>query len=102
MLRDRSIASAQAHVADLALTEIFEHAIIAVTIRVPVFEALFTCNDNDQRMVRRRYDAALLLAAEACVNVKPPIVDTTNLKSPGHNSSGSATGGATATLRPDP
>ena len=82
MLCNRSVANAKAHIANLALAEIFEHAIRAVTIGIPVFEALFTCDDNHQRMARKRYDTALLLPAKACVNVEPPVVNATNLEFP--------------------
>jgi hypothetical protein len=60
-----SIASAKAHVADLTFPEVFENAVSAVAVRIPMFQSLFARDDNNQRVLRRRYDPSLLLAAES-------------------------------------
>jgi hypothetical protein len=85
MLSDAPIASTEPHITHLAFTEIFEYAIGAVTVSISVLKSLFACDDNHHRMLRRRYDAALLLSTEAGVNVEPPIVNAANLKSPAHH-----------------
>jgi hypothetical protein len=84
MPRNRSIASAKPHVAKLAFAEVFENAISPVAVRIPVFKSLFACDDDYHRVIRRRYDPSLLLAAKARMNVDPSIVNAANLKSPGH------------------
>jgi hypothetical protein len=53
-----------------------------VAIRIPVFQSLFACDDDYQRVLCGRYDPSLVLSAKARVNIDVPIVDTTNLKSP--------------------
>jgi hypothetical protein len=90
MLRNCSVASTKAHIANLTLAEILENAIGAVTIRISVFEAFFTCDNNNQRMIRGSYDTALLLPAIAAVNIEPPVVNAANLETPGHLSSRAA------------
>src|SRR5215813_11684725 len=85
MLSDGPIASTKPHITHLAFTEIFEHAIGPVTVRISMFQSLFACDDNHQRMLRRRYDPALLLPTKARMNVGPPIVNAANLKSPAHH-----------------
>jgi len=69
----------------LPFTEIFEHAIGAVTVSISVLKSLFACDDNHHRMLRRRYDPSLSLSIEAGVNVEPPIVNAAHLKSPAHH-----------------
>src|SRR6476620_3497746 len=84
MLCNRSIASAKTHVANLAFAKVFEHAVGPITIGISMFKPLFACDDNHQRMLRRRYDSTLLLSAKARVNIGTPIVDTAGFKSVGH------------------
>jgi hypothetical protein len=68
----------------VAFTKVFENPVTAVAVRITMFESLFACDDNYHRVLRRRYDPSLLLAAKACVNVDPSIVNAANLKSPCH------------------
>jgi hypothetical protein len=84
MLCNRSIASAKPHVANLAFAEVFENAVSPVAVRIPVFKSLFARDDDYHRVLRRRYDPSLLLAAKVRMNVDPSIVNAANLKSPGH------------------
>jgi hypothetical protein len=49
-----------------------------------VVKSRLACDDNYQRMLRRRNDPSLLLAAKARMNIAPPVVNAANLKSPGH------------------
>ena len=84
MLCNSSIARAKAHVADLTLPEVFENAISAVVVRIPMLKSLFACDDNYQRVLCRGYDTSLLLPAEARMNIEPPIVNSAILKSPSH------------------
>ena len=55
-----------------------------MAISISVIKTLFPCDDNDHRMLRRRYDSTLLLAAILRVDVSTTIINTTNLKSPTH------------------
>ena len=73
MLCNGSIASAKAHVADLTFPEVFENAVSAVAVRIPMFKPLVACDNDYQRMLRRRNDPSLLLAAKARVNIAPSI-----------------------------
>jgi hypothetical protein len=84
MLCNRSVASAKPHIANLVFAEVFENAVSPVAVRIPMFKSLFACDDNYDRVLRRRYDSSLLLATKARVNVDPPIVNAANFKSPGH------------------
>src|SRR5262245_2758081 len=84
MLCNCSIARAQAHIADLTFSEVFENTVSAAAVRIPMLKALFACDDNYQRVLRRGYDTSLLLPAKARMNVEPPIVNSANLKSPSH------------------
>src|SRR5262245_23745514 len=84
MLCNCSIARAQAHIADLTFSEVFENTVSAVAVRIAMLKSLFACDDNYQRVLRRGYDSSLLLPAKARMNVEPPIVNSANLKSPSH------------------
>jgi hypothetical protein len=49
-VRRGAIALLHLHVADLAFAKIFERAVIACSVGISVFKALFAGNDDDQRM----------------------------------------------------
>jgi hypothetical protein len=51
-----------------------------------VFEPLFACDDDYQRVLRRRYYPALLLPAESRADIRSSVVDSANLKFPTHRS----------------
>jgi hypothetical protein len=78
------VAGANGHVADLAFAKVFKHTIRTPSVSIAVFKAFLAGNDNDQSMLGRRDDAALLLAPIRCVNVFAPIVNTAALKAPTH------------------
>lgn len=63
MRSNGEVAIAHLHRTNLALTEIFEDAIIAQPIRIAVLLALRSRDDDDEREVLRGDDAALLLPA---------------------------------------
>src|SRR5262245_44845759 len=65
MLCNCSIARAQAHITDLTFSEVFENTVSAVAVRIPMLKALFACDDNYQRVLRRGYNTSLLLPAKA-------------------------------------
>jgi len=82
-LRDCPITSAKLHISNLALAEILDDAIGAVTIHISVPKTFFPRDDNHHRALSRRYDP-LLLAAVPSVNVRAAIVSSANLECPTH------------------
>lgn len=82
MLGDGPITGAQPHVPDLTFAEILKHAVSSAPIRVSVLKALLASDDDNQWVVRRCDDPALLLSTKARVDVSPSIISTANLEPP--------------------
>ena len=70
MRRDSEISALHDHVADLSLAEILKNAIVASAVRITVFESFLTSDNNHERVLRWRYDAALLLTAVLRMNIE--------------------------------
>lgn len=84
VVRNSLVAGTNGHVADLAFAEVFKHSIGTPPVSIAVFKAFFARNDNNQSMLGRRDDPALLLPPERRVNVSTPIINTAALKAPTH------------------
>jgi hypothetical protein len=65
-------------------SKIFKGTIGPVTVRISVLKALLAGDDDHERVLRGRYDSALLLAAKAYMDIAPPIVHAANLEAPTH------------------
>jgi hypothetical protein len=68
----------------LALAKIFECPIGSLPVGITMRKALFASNDDDERILRRCDNSALLLATEFSVDVSSPIVDFAFFKTPAH------------------
>jgi len=81
---DGEVASLHHHVADLAISEIFEYTIIAGAVSITVFKTFLACDNNHERVLRRSDNATLLLAAEFGVDIGAAVIDLSFLKAPAH------------------
>ncbi len=84
VLSDGAITRSNLHVANLAFAKILERAVGSVTIGIAVLQSFIASDDNHHRVLDRRDDPALLLTAEARVNVCAPVINAPNLKTPTH------------------
>ncbi len=76
------VAAQHLHVTDLAFAEVLKYAIRSCPVSIAVGEPFLGCNDDHQAVLCWCYDAALLLAPEAGVDILSPVIDATSLKSP--------------------
>lgn len=84
MCSDPGVSPLHHHVAKLALTKIFEYAVIALAIRVSVDEPFLTGDDENDIVLSRRDDPTLLLPAKPGVNIAPAVVNPPALEPPRH------------------
>lgn len=82
VVADCAISSSPGHITQLTFAKILEHAVCAVPISVPVFQAFFASDDYDERVLLGGDDASLLLPAKSRVNVRATVVDAIGFKAP--------------------
>lgn len=85
MLGDGSVALIHYHGAVATFADILENSIVPLYVDISVVEPLLTRDQDDERVLGRCDDAALLLPAVGRVNVSTTIVSPVSLKRPRHH-----------------
>lgn len=81
---DGRVASLHRHGTDLALSKVFKYPVGPKAVSVSMRQAFFAGDYDNQLVLGRRNNAALLLPAEACVDIGPSVIDPAPLETPRH------------------